>query len=102
MKFAWGNEPNKAFGIIKVAVTSKPLLAIHDHDAETKVHTDACTLGLGAALLQKQPDGKWHPVSFYSRRAKSRPKTPAEPLKNTQNDESHQFSIVYRRTTRLI
>ncbi|CAK9809206.1 Retrovirus-related Pol polyprotein from transposon 17.6 [Anthophora quadrimaculata] len=66
--FSWDDEQNEAFKIIKIALMSKPLLAIYSHETETEVHTDACVLGLGAVLFQKQPDGKWHPVSFYSQR----------------------------------
>ncbi|XP_029054771.1 uncharacterized mitochondrial protein AtMg00860-like [Osmia bicornis bicornis] len=61
-KFSWDDKQNGALELIKTALTSKPLLAIYDHGAETEIHTDACTLGLGAALLQKQLDGKRHPV----------------------------------------
>lgn len=52
--FIWGAEQKGAFESIKIILTSKPVLTIYRHDAETEVHTDACAIGLGAALLQKQ------------------------------------------------
>nr|XP_012146603.1 PREDICTED: uncharacterized protein LOC105663300 [Megachile rotundata] len=44
------------------------IVCIYDPRAETEVHTDAYTQGVGAVLLQKHTDGKWHPVSYYSRK----------------------------------
>ena len=37
-------------------------------DAETQLHTDASCEGIAAILLQKQKDGKWKPVLYFSQR----------------------------------
>ena len=36
--------------------------------AKTEVQTDASKVGLGAVLLQKQGDKKFHPICFYNRK----------------------------------
>ncbi|XP_076390250.1 uncharacterized protein LOC143264943 [Megachile rotundata] len=66
--FTRGTAQRESFETLKAALVSKPLLCIYDPRAETEVHTDACTQGVGAVLLQKHVDGKWHPVSYYSRK----------------------------------
>lgn len=37
-----------------------------DSSRETELHTDASAKGFGAILLQKQKDGKFHPVAYFS------------------------------------
>ena len=46
---------------------SAPILVYPDPDREYLLETDTSKLGLGAMLLQKQADGKYHPVAFRSR-----------------------------------
>lgn len=46
---------------------NEPVLAIYDVLAEHEVHTDASSLGLAGVLLQKNGDGAWHPVLYFSR-----------------------------------
>ena len=57
----------KAFHQLKKAVVGTPILAYPDPNWEYLLETDASKLGLGAVLLQKQSDGKYHPVAFGSR-----------------------------------
>ncbi|XP_025161750.1 uncharacterized protein LOC112590168 [Harpegnathos saltator] len=47
-------------------LVSYPLLQHFNPKAETELHTDACSQGLGAILLQKQSFGHWAPVAYYS------------------------------------
>lgn len=44
------------------------MLAIFSSELETELHCDASSNGFGAILLQKQLDGKYHPVSYFSQR----------------------------------
>ncbi|XP_077275167.1 uncharacterized protein LOC143904389 [Temnothorax americanus] len=67
-KFEWGTEQQKAFDEIKRKLIQSPILSVYNLSAETEVHTDACSLRLGGVLLQRQEDGKLHPVSFFSRK----------------------------------
>lgn len=63
----------QAFETLKSKLASPPILAVYSPELETELHTDASSLGFGAVLLQKQTDGKFRPVSYYSKRT-----TPAE------------------------
>lgn len=63
----WGAEQERAVQILKSVLTSDPVLTIYHPERETQVHTDASKLGLGAVLLQKQPDGETRVVAYASR-----------------------------------
>ena len=66
--FTWGENEENAFRKLKQKLAEKPVLAIYQVQAKTEVHTDASKDGLGATLLQEQPDGSMRPVMFYSQR----------------------------------
>ena len=55
-----------AFHQLKKAVMSAPVLAYPDPNKEYLLKIDTLKLGLGAVLLQKQSDGRYHPVAFES------------------------------------
>lgn len=55
------------FNQLKSALTTSPVLCVYDPSKETELHTDASALGFGAILLQKQNDGKFHPVAYFSK-----------------------------------
>lgn len=57
----------QAFNELKEKLMSKPVLANFCRDRETELHTDASAVGFGAVLLQRQDDGKMHPVFYYSK-----------------------------------
>ena len=62
------NEAAKrAFHQLKKAIMRAPVLAYPDPNKEYLLETDASRLGLGAALSQKQSNGKYLPVAFGSR-----------------------------------
>ena len=56
----------EAFNVLKKAVMTAPVLAYPDPNKEYLLQMDASKLGLGAFLLQKQSDGRYHPVAFGS------------------------------------
>ncbi|XP_064470188.1 uncharacterized protein LOC135384937 [Ornithodoros turicata] len=58
--FIWGERQEKAFETLKEELTSAPILALYDRNAETELHTDACRDGLAAILLQPGSDGRWN------------------------------------------
>lgn len=57
-----------AFHTLRDALISAPILALYNPKRDTELHTDASASGFGAVLLQKQDDGRLHPVSFFSKR----------------------------------
>lgn len=56
-----------AFEKLKETLTSSPILTIYDPKRETELHCDASSHGFGAILMQKQDDGNFHPISFFSK-----------------------------------
>lgn len=65
--FNFNQECIDAFYTLRALLTTAPVLAIYDSRKVTELHTDASSHGFGAALMQKQEDGKFHPVSFFSK-----------------------------------
>ncbi|XP_064211658.1 uncharacterized protein LOC103313554 isoform X2 [Tribolium castaneum] len=65
--FVWEEAQERAFQTLKDILTSRPVLAIYDTEAETELHTDASKVGIGGILLQRQGDGSLRPVMFFSR-----------------------------------
>ena len=52
---------------LKKFLCSEPVLKVFHPSLETEVHTDASKDGLGACMLQKDPeDGQFHPIFFVS------------------------------------
>lgn len=62
----WGETEQKAFDDLKQAFITNPVLAIYNPDKDTRVEVDASGFATGGTLLQKQEDGKWHPVAYLS------------------------------------
>jgi len=62
-------EQMKVFKDLRNRVSSPPILSIFNPNRETELHTDASSRGFGAVLLQRQNDGKMHPVFYYSLKA---------------------------------
>ena len=59
-------EALEAFEQLKMCCMTVPVLAFANFEKEFQLETNASSEGLGAVLSQKQPDGKWHPVTFRS------------------------------------
>lgn len=57
----------EAFTKPKPLLINKPVLALHNRDYETEIHTDACKTGIAGILLQRQPNGDLKPVIYFSR-----------------------------------
>ena len=51
---------------MKDAFTSAPILCTWSLDLPTCLETDASGYATGRVLPQKQADGLWHPVAFWS------------------------------------
>jgi hypothetical protein len=63
----WGPEQQRAFDDLKELISSEPCLAHADLNKTFQMETDASNFAYGAALTQKQEDGKYHPVGFMSK-----------------------------------
>lgn len=63
----WSQIQEEAFDKLKNALISRPVLALYNPSLETQIHTDASKHGIGSVLLQKQIDGVFKPVAYYSR-----------------------------------
>lgn len=66
--FKFGAEEINAFDVLKSYLSNKPILSIYSPVAITELHCDANANGFGAILLQKQKDGQFKPISYFSHR----------------------------------
>ena len=64
--FAWNQEAQGAFDTLKAHITNEPVLAHPDLTKQFELKVDASGYVVGVVLMQQQPDGKRHPVGFYS------------------------------------
>jgi hypothetical protein len=62
----WGNDEQNAFDILKRHITEEPILRQLQMDQQFELEVDVSGYTLGAVLMQRQEDGKHHPVGFYS------------------------------------
>ncbi len=68
VKFEWSDSCQKVFAKAIDYLVSEPCLAIFSPEKETIVQTDASLEGIGAILKQKQNDGSYKPVSYFSKK----------------------------------
>ena len=65
--FHWDEKCQESMDILKECVTSAPVLCFPDFARPFFIHTDACDLGLEAALMQKDKEGREVVVAYASR-----------------------------------
>ena len=67
--FRWTPEADAAFGVLKQALCSAPILIIADPSLPYTLNCDACQYAIGATLQQDHGNGL-QPVAFMSRKLK--------------------------------
>ena len=86
--FNWTSACQQAFERLKSYLTSAPVLAYPDFSRDFILETDACVLGLGAILSQRQEDGSIHPIAYASRSL-------SQPEKNYGITELETLAVVW-------
>ena len=64
--FTWEDKHEIAFNTLQDLVTSEPVLRQPQLDKPFEVKVDTSGFALGGVLLQRQEDGKKHPIGYYS------------------------------------
>jgi hypothetical protein len=62
-----GPEQEEAFESLKKLVVDTPILGFYIPGHETKVETDVSRNATGGIILQKQEEGAWKPVGYFSK-----------------------------------
>jgi len=66
-EWCWGEAQQKAFELAKRELSTPTILALYNPQFDTKISADSSSFGLGAVILQKQPDHCWKPIAYASR-----------------------------------
>jgi hypothetical protein len=82
-KPVWTEEHTNAWKRIQEGLASAPVLRQPDPDREYLVDTDASNVGVGAVLLQRDDEGKPHPICYASRKL-----APAKQRYSTREQEA--------------
>lgn len=67
-KFQWTPEANEAFNVVKIRLTTAPVLANPDFSKKFFLHCDASDYGIGAVLVQLDENGQERPIAYMSRK----------------------------------
>jgi hypothetical protein len=66
--FIFTQAAQEAFEETKQCFKDAPVLAHFDPSRDSQLETDASGYAISGIYSQKQDDGQWHPVAFYSRK----------------------------------
>ena len=66
--WTWSWRCQQAFDDLKERFTTAPILAHFHHQRRKMMETDASDLAKGGILSQLEPDKRWHPLAFYSKK----------------------------------
>ena len=66
-EWLWSTSQQEAYTRIKAELSNSPVLALYNPTSDTVVSADASSYGLGAVVMQKQPDHQWKPIAYASR-----------------------------------
>jgi len=87
LTFVWTPSQDAAFDNLRGKLTSKPVLQMFNPNAETELHCDASSMGLGGMLLQRGADKRLHLVHAVSKKT-----TPTE--RNYHSSKQELMAVV--------
>lgn len=64
--FSWTAAHSEAFEALKTALTSDAVLRLPDPSLPFVIACDSCSTAVGGTLLQRDSDGRFHPVAYES------------------------------------
>lgn len=70
-RFELTEKAKESFHMLKLALTSAPVLRHPDFTREFYIQCDASEFGIGAVLFQKNRDGDENPIAYYSQKLNS-------------------------------
>lgn len=66
--FQWGPEQVESFEALKDRIAKSPVLSHFHPEFETRVEVDASDYATGGVMKQKDAEGEWHPIAFFSKK----------------------------------
>ena len=88
VQWEWSKIHQNSFDKIKEALTTHTVLAHFDPDTPIGLACDASTVGIGAVIYHKYPDGTERPIAYAS-------KTLSDSERNYSQIEREALSIVF-------
>ena len=71
VNYQWTTECQQAFDKIKLLLSCTPVLRTPNYNQPFEIHIDACDVGAGAVLLQRDElSAIMHPICYYSSKFK--------------------------------
>ena len=67
-KFIWNDKAQQAFETLKKLISQAVMLNFPDYDKPFVLFTDASKYQIGAVLMQKDANGNWRPIAFFSKK----------------------------------
>jgi RNase H-like domain found in reverse transcriptase/Reverse transcriptase (RNA-dependent DNA polymerase)/Integrase zinc binding domain/Chromo (CHRromatin Organisation MOdifier) domain len=67
-EFEWKEEHQQAFEALKQAILKRPVLSEADPTKPYEVNVDASQWAIGGELGQRDNEGRFHPVAFFSKK----------------------------------
>ena len=65
VQFQWGQKEQFAFETLRAKLVSEPILRQPQLDQQFEIEVDASGFAIGAVLMQRDQDGKRHPVAYF-------------------------------------
>ena len=66
IQFQWGQKEQHAFETLRAKLISEPILRQPQLDQQFEIKVDASGFAIGVVLMQRDQEGKKHPVAYFS------------------------------------